>query len=370
MNLRALGFGVLALATLQGFSGTARADRIEIGVSTNPSSYGVAEIRVDGPSNDGPYTEIRNETIEYIVSVRGDPPDKGKVPAELEIQFLKHNPMVPWDGGAVAGSYVIEQGVLTKEWLKYKVAFPYVDPWSREVANQKFSPVKFCNDNLQHKTGAARQKMLKDGLSVIYHGAFLMRGYVRYKLDKLVGDKTKDYGKLEPVPVKITCMNLDRPRVRTQTSTQGVDPKPGQKMKPTISEVSFKIEPAQIEKMGKFLCPTQLRLYGRLETIRDFTGKSIFAGPYYLSPITEIKMAKAGNRNMVGTYMMKWHEMGGKAIAPDAEPKKQSLTFKFNVSNKDGKVLESVEKSIQVSCGKIKVNAPTVDGGMTVAPSN
>lgn len=370
MKLRAFGLGVIALGVLHGFSDTARADRIEIGVNTKSPNYGVAEIRVDGPSNDGPYTEIRNETIEYIVSVRGDPPDKGKVPAELEISFRKHNPMVPGIGGAAAGNYVIEHGVLTKEWLKYKVAFPYIDPWSREVANQRFSPVKFCNDTLQQKTGAARQKMLKDGFSFTYHDAFLLRGYVRYDLDKLVGDKTKDYDKVVPVPVKITCMNLDRPRVRTQTTTQGVDPKPGQKMKPTISEATLRIEPAKIEAMGKFLCPTQLRLYGHLSTIREFTGKSIFAGPYYLSPITEIKMTKAGNRNMSGTYMMKWQQMGGLTTGTNAEPAKQSLTFRFNVSNKDGKVLESAEKTIEVSCRKIKVNAPTAGEGMTVNPAD
>jgi hypothetical protein len=122
--------------------------------------------------------------------------------------------------------------------------------------------------------------------------------------------------------------------------------------------------------MGKFLCPTQLKLYGRLETIREFTGKSIFVGPYYLSPITEIAMTKAGNRNMTGTYKIDWDKMGGLTTGTSAEPKKQLLSFKFNVSNKDGKVLDSAEKSIEVSCKKIKSNAPTAGDGMTTAPAN
>jgi hypothetical protein len=107
-----------------------------------------------------------------------------------------------------------------------------------------------------------------------------------------------------------------------------------------------------------------------LETIREFTGKSIFVGPYYLSPITEIAMAKAGNRNMTGTYKIDWDKMGGLTTGASAEPKKQLLSFKFNVSNKDGKVLESAEKTVEVSCKKIKVNAPTAGDGMTTAPAN
>jgi len=73
---------------------------------------------------------------------------------------------------------------------------------------------------------------------------------------------------------------------------------------------------------------------------------------------------------MIGTYKMDWHQMGGLAITPNKEPKPQTLSFKFNVSNKDGKVLESVEKTVQVSCRKIKVNAPVAGDGMTIAPGN
>jgi hypothetical protein len=361
--------GMIAAGLVNGIAGAALADPIQVAVSTNPNSYGVAEIKVDGPNADGVYTEVLNETLDYIVSVRGDRPKKATGNGELEIQFKNESPL---DNGW-SPSAVIVHGDVTPDWKSYKVSAPYADPWSGKVANQRVSPIKFCNDNLAiRKKDNRREETLKKGFSFTYHDAYKLRGYVRYPMkgSAYFGNDSKDYDDVQAIPVKITCLALDRPRVRTQTSTQGVDPKPGQKMKPTISEVSFKIGPAQIEKMGKFLCPTQLRLYGRLETIRDFTGKSIFVGPYYLSPITEIQMAKAGNRNMVGTYMMKWHEMGGKAIAPDAEPKKQSLTFKFNVSNKDGKVLESVEKSIQVACARIKTNVPAVDGGMTVAPAN
>jgi hypothetical protein len=360
VKTRYLLIGLLTSPLMAGAAGVATADPIQIGVSTNPNSYGVAEIQVDGPTADGVYTEIRNETLDYIMSVRGDRPKKADRDGDLEIQFKKTSPLEN-DGLQTA---VFVHGKVTESWKNYKVSVPYVDPWSRTIANERISPIEVCNENLaSRKKDNRREAMLKKGLSFEYADAYKVRGYVRYPGDR-------DYWDVIAVPVKITCMPLDRPRVRTQAGTTGVDPKPGQKMKPTISEVALRIEPAQIEQMGKFLCPQQLKLHGRLETIREFTGKSIFVGPYYLSPITEIAMTKAGNRNMTGTYKIDWDKMGGLTTGAGTEPKKQLLTFKFNVSNKDGKVLDSAEKSIEVSCKKIRANAPTAGDGMTVAPVN
>ena len=83
-----------------------------------------------------------------------------------------------------------------------------------------------------------------------------------------------------------------------------------------------------------------------------------------------IEDQSAGSRNATATYKMDWHKMGGLTTAPNAEPKKQKLTFHFNISDKDGKLLKSVEETVEVSCKKIKVNAPTAGDGMTVNPAN
>jgi hypothetical protein len=170
--------------------------------------------------------------------------------------------------------------------------------------------------------------------------------------------------------VKITCMALDRPRPRQDSETKGPPPREGKKMKPTISEVSLRIEPMQVTQMGKFLCPAQLRLYGELETIREFTGKSVFVGPHYLSKIHDVTLKRGLVNTVTATYPMTWQKMGDKAVAPNASPAKQKMTFRYNVSNKDGKVLESAERAIEVSCRKIEVNAPTAGDGMTVNPAN
>jgi hypothetical protein len=67
---------------------------------------------------------------------------------------------------------------------------------------------------------------------------------------------------------------------------------------------------------------------------------------------------------------MDWHKMGGFTTAPNAEPKKQTLTFRFNVADKDGKLRKSVEETVEVSCRKITVAVPTIGGGKAVAPAN
>ena len=134
---------------------------------------------------------------------------------------------------------------------------------------------------------------------------------------------------------------------------------------------TLRIEPAKIEKLGKFACPTELRLYGAVESREAFSGKSIFVGPHYLSAITDLNYTKAGNRNIDASYKIKWQQqIGGLTTAPNQEPKKQDLTFRFNISNENGRVIETVEERVQVSCRKIKSNAPTASGDMTINPAN
>ena len=105
--------------------------------------------------------------------------------------------------------------------------------------------------------------------------------------------------------------------------------------------------------------------------VEAFTGKSIFVGPHYLSAITDLNLAKAGNRNVGASYKIKWQQqIGGLATAPNQEPKKQDLTFRFNISNENGGAIEKAEKRVQFSCRKIKSNAPTASGDMTINPAN
>lgn len=355
MKMRNLMAGVIAAGLVNGIAGTALADRMEVSISNKAGHSGIAEIKIDGPSKDAPYNEVRTETLEYYVSIRGDVPDKA--------------------GGSGLGSLELEGGKLDilrvdGNWVKYKVIAPYTDPWSGVAVNERISPAKLCNDRLKQTSGSSREKFLKKGVTFMHKEAYSLKFRVMYILDKWPFDEVKDYDYYERVPVQITCMALDRPRPRQDTSTTGAPGPTGKPMPPTISKATFRIEPAQIVQDGKFLCPSQLKLYGYVQTIRDFYGKALFVGPHYLSAITTLNFQAKGSRNVTGTYTMDWHKMGGLATQPNAEPKKQKLTFHFNVANKDGKLLRSVEETVEVSCKKIKVAVPTVGDEMTAKPAN
>jgi len=361
MNKRCVMLGLLTAVLAQGAAASAKADALELVIPTKAGvspPNAIAEIKVDGESQDGPYDSVTNKTLDYIFSARGDWHKKNIGDPSFWVVL---------EGGVDDGA----GGVVSKTWKNYALSRPYVDPRSTEIENIRVSPVALCNDKLKAASGSARQAFLKKGVTFLHKDAYEMNGKVTTEVSDIIhfSKMVYDYETID-VPVKITCMALDRPRPRTQSTTKPAPQPTGKKMKPTISAVELRVEPAQVEQMGKFLCPTQLKLYGRVETIRAFTGKSIFVGPHYLSAISEIDMAKAGNRNMVGTYQMDWQQMGGLTIAPNTEPKKQTLSFKFNVSNKDGKVLESATKSVEVSCRKIKVAAPVAGDGMTIAPAN
>jgi hypothetical protein len=354
MTMRILLMGILMAGVTQAVAAPANADRLQFKLYTGSDKNDVGIIQVDGPHG-GPYREIRTKTLNYLISVRGDKPDNA-VAGLMQVRV---------------GTGQAAEGSLSKQWTKYKLTTPYEDLPPAEIANEKVSPIKVCNDRLNHTSGAARGQFLKTGAVVSYPKAYWLQGWVEWIIDKRVGfDEIKRYSEEMQVPVRIECMALDRPRATKDTSTTGAPGPKGKPLPPTVSNATFRIEPAQIVQDGKFLCPSQLKLYGHVEVIRDFYGKALFVGPHYLSAITTLNFQAKGSRNVTGTYKMDWHKMGGLATAPNAEPKKQKLTFHFNVADKDGKLRQSVEETVEVSCKKIKVAVPTVGDEMTVKPAN
>lgn len=356
MRMRSLLMGMIATGLVNGMAGAAMADRLEISVTNKAGVAGVAEIKVDGPSKDGGYNEVSTKTLDYYVSVRGDVPDKAyghKGIGDIKLNKATVNTVVSGD------------------WTKYKLSAPYTDPWSGDGVNAYVSPVKLCNDRLVNLSGSARAKFVKQGASFIHQNAYVISGNVSYNINRTLGfDEIKRYTDAEIVSLKITCLALDRPRPRENSGTRGAPPREGKPMKPTISAVGLRIEPAEIVQDGKYLCPAKLKLYGTVDVIRKFYGQALFVGPHYLSNITTLNYPDKGHRNVTGTYPIEWHKAGGFTVDPNAAPAKQTLTFRFNVADKDGKVLESAEKTIEVSCRKIKVNAPTAGNGMTINPTN
>ena len=362
MKMRSLLMGLLIAASAQGIAGATQAKELMLvdiklpikkaGTTSDVPANTIAEIKVDGTLQKGPYDSVQSKTLDYIIAARGERHKKmiGDPSFSLEM-----------DGGGHGG------GDLGEDWKYFAVTGDYLDPRATGIEGRHVSPIDLCNERLNATAGSARAAFLKKGVSFVHQDAYEITGHASADMNTVINRQIEASETIR-VPVEITCMPLDRPRPRKDSSTKGPPPRPGKPMAPTISDVSLRVEPAQIVQDGKFLCPSQLKLYGHIEAIRKFYGQALFVGPHYLSNITTLNFQAKGNRNVTGTYTMDWHPKGGLTIAPNAEPAKQKLTFHFNVADKDGKVLDSAEKTVEVSCRKIKVNAPTAGDGMTVNP--
>lgn len=330
-------------------------DQIAISVSRNANDHAIAEIEVDGDDDNGPYKKVVSDDLRYIVSVSGAWNYEGAGQPTFSLW------MDPYGGEGVKGD-------LTHHPVKYQIKHFYRHPRSQDAVNLQVSPVDLCNARLQQKHGAARAEFLKDGVSFLHENAYDIGANAFPPPNNAFVPNGYRYEGIK-VPVRIVCKPLDRIRPRKDTSTTGAPPRHGQSLQSAM-DVDLRIEPASIVKDGKFLCPSQLKLYGHVETGFKFQGKALFVGPHYLSAITPLNLPAKGTSNIVGTYKMDWHQMGGFTTAPNAEPKKQKLTFHFNVVDGNAKIVKSAEETVEVSCKKIKVAVPTVGDEMTVKPAN
>ena len=203
-------------------------------------------------------------------------------------------------------------------------------------SGRHFAPVNRCNERRLQTTGEARKEFLFKGTTITVHEAYRFRGYV----------PKGDGGDVDwlSAPVTIKCLPLDHDPQRARAPDRT----------------------GEARKGGQVRLSDGAEANGAIESREKFSGKSIFVGPYYLSAITDLNFPKAGHRNVSATYKIKWQQIGGLTTAPNQEPKKQELTFRFNVSDKNGKVVETAEERVQVSCRKIKPNDAAVGGGMAV----
>lgn len=366
MRMQKLLLG-LFIATAQGITAIALADEIELLVPIKAGlapPNAIAEIKVDGDSER--YKSVKNKKLNYIVAVRGDKPQKATGGGSLDIYL----------GDAKVDA------TISASWAFHKISATYEHPMSDEFPELRVSPVDLCNERLEQTSGKARKEFRKDGATFAIQKAYPLVGSVEWWIKKWSGlSEPKGFGERTHAPVKITCMPLARhdedPNAPSRTtppptpSRTTPPPTPSRTTPPLFSKTTFEIEPSKVVKDGKYLCPSELRLYGYIETSHAFEGKSIFMGQHYLSAVTELDFPKGGSsRNVIGTYPIKWHQLGGLAAQPNAKPADQKLAFRFNISDSDGKLVKSMEKTVTVSCSKIKPNDAAVGGEMTVAPAN
>jgi hypothetical protein len=338
VKLRTLFLSALMAGLAQ--AGAATADVTPIEIKVDEKEIGLIQVGGHhhsggyGSSHGDAYAHVMTWTLNYSIWARGDAPaSQGNTPSYVLIEMRSTND---------ANWTERQEGQLYDVWYKYRISFPYSDHYAIGNSEARLAPIKRCNDELRRTAGEARKEFLFKGTTITVNKVYKFRGRLPRHFGG-EGDVDQTYA-----PVTIECRPLDPVPVRS----------------------TLRIEPAKLEKRGQFVCPMELRLYGAVESREAFSGKSIFIGPHYLSAITDLNFTKAGNRNVGATYKVKWQQMGGLTTAPNQEPKKQDLTFRLNIADKSGKVVETAEERVQVSCRKIKSNAPTASSDMTINPAN
>ncbi|NJM91310.1 MAG: hypothetical protein HC861_00240 [Rhodospirillaceae bacterium] len=347
MKMRTLLLGLFSAGLVQSAANAVSVpDTLELMMHTGPESPDLAVIKVDGDPN-GRYDKILTDTLEYDVYVRGDRPDDGILPhlgVHLEDEESRG---VEWSA----------------DWKKHTLTMPYGHPGGAD-------PVELCNDRLRKTSGVEREEFLKKGTTFNHGGAYTVHATIGWMIDRFPNSYFSKWEEEMTVPVKIKCLGLNRNLKEPKPSRTTPPPTPSRTTPPLFAKTTFEIEPSKIVKDGKHLCPSELRLYGYVEANGAFEGKSIFMGPHYLSAMTELDISRDGSRNVIGTYPIKWHQVGGLAAQANTKPADQKLAFRFNISDRDGKLVESMEKTVTVSCKKIKPNDAAVGGEMAVTPAN
>ncbi len=205
MRTKSVVYGILAsLAPSAAFAGF-----IDIQQSLKKagvqSDIGYPTIVVDGAGTNR-YDTIHNKTVDVWVTVSRSKKwsnEKGFAGGSIKI-----------DGGGMPLQNPEPAKIL-------KVTIPYIDLRSYSVANQRVSPIKYCNDRLDEKSGASKQKFLDDGGEYnrprAYKAEVSAAWYKRTGINEAFyyADAETDIG------VRIVCRPLNGPKVRTTTTTTG-----------------------------------------------------------------------------------------------------------------------------------------------------
>jgi hypothetical protein len=345
-------FLVLSTLTTPLLAQTNRIDFAQAFPGTDGNDVGPSEIAVDS-SDGGRYDQIRTEKIDLWF--------------RLSLNKLTNiEPTIPFEQqhayNVISRVEILTEGVTIQATganysaKRYKLSFPYAHPHSGSIANQRNSPIETCNQRLDSLAGAAREEFRNKGARIELGSAYpaRARGFIEFR--RTAGPKAGEMAVVRThddnirAKVTVVCRALNVPKARTETHTRGVDPRPGQRLEPTISGAGLRMEPAAIQTVNGQLCPTQLKLYGQVQAIRKFEGKAVIFGPGYFSPVTQLNYTHGGNRNIVATYPLSWDNPGGLAAAGAQAPRSQSVSLTMNVTTMDNKVLKQAQETVTVTC--------------------
>ena len=141
-------------------------------------------------------------------------------------------------------------------------------------------------------------------------------------------------------------------------------------------KVSMDVVTEETTMVDGQICPSKLRLIGRLEGRGDFEGQVAFVGDNYLSKPESYDISDGENKFIVAFRDLKWNGPSGPSFqttAPDTSKKrrKQTIQLGLNVTGPSNTVIASVPKTPKkIKCKFPKINAEIKGGSdeMTVAP--
>lgn len=333
---------VLAIAAPE-----ARATTVIEAFQVSPDSdAGIGQTRVVVEGNRQRYTRVKTQTVSLWVRMKGHPParSRGHQGSQMKI-----------------ASFVYDFGEPDEPRI-YRVDLPYQPP-----KNGSFDTVLFCNGKLNALSGNARVDFLRNGGTYTVRNAY--DGELRSSW--LVADRpgigfedpptVQTWENSVEIIAQIKCAPLNRNAGATRTNPEGnarrTNPdrspsgNPGSRRTnppPTVKPLSLTAAPANIEQVGRWRCPSTVRLRGRVDVRRAFNGKAIFVGAQWLSTPSDLAFGGEGGRYIVASYPLDW-QIGGLTSSTSSAPRKQ-LSFTFNVSDADGELQRSKRRNMTVTC--------------------
>ena len=342
------------------FPTSASADIIEVyrtvGVAGG-TSYDVPTIVVKGKSR-GRYSEATTRELLVWLTIAGSAPNRDK----------RHNGSYV----NIAGTSVdIEKPGAPK--IK-RFGFVYTKPDSTG-GTYKLSPVELCNSEASKGGRQARGRFIRKGGMIRLENAYLVKATANWIVRKRGStfNEPASWNSETRIPVVVKCLPTGHfAKTSTTTSTTSANGSDAMREElerkrrererenrnqprrtnpaPTIKGMSLTSAPAEVKRVGNWMCPTVMRLKGRIDVNRAFKGNAIFLGGQWLSNNNALDFRRAGGRYLIANRPLNWR-VSGLSTGRNTAPRKQ-IDLSFNVTNQAGKLIQSKKKRVLVTCVK------------------
>jgi len=323
-----------------------------------PAEPVTAEVDHDGETptivvdNDGQrYTGVRTTELEYVVAIRVNLP-KGATPSGGTVSVGRRASLPQLDGSR--GIDINAGG----GWNLTKLRFPYSVPRNFD-GRELLDPVVVCNQNLDAKTGTAREQMRQDGLRVMLPIAYPVKVVVGYWEKKRLGIRNDGSKTLEGTyPVRLECAPLVGPKVRTKTSTTGSGGPRAKRLRDInpMGDFSFTATPVDKQQIDGRYCPLSVRLAGTVESVNPFSGHATFFGSEYVSPPLPLELGRSHSQQVAASIPLDWSK-ASKSFSHRGPRGRNSREFRLQmqVADSAGRVLGTTDKrTFTVTCDPIR----------------